>query len=217
MTGPRIVRVQAGGVPDEALREAVAVIRSGGIVVHPTETVYGLAVDPWNEGAVRRLVKLKGREVRSGLILMTASAGEALRLAASPAPAAVAALVRAFWPGPLTLVLSPGPEAPRAVLGKDGGLAVRFTSDPIAQVLVAAAGRALTSTSANLAGEAPAETAQRAVLTFGDRVDLVLDAGPRNARAGSTLLDLTGPAPRILREGELPRVRIEEVLGGVVE
>jgi len=212
MSPPRIVNIAGGIAPVEGLLEAAKVIRNGGIVVHPTETLYGLAVDPWNEEAVGRLVTLKGRESRAGLIVIVASREEAGRIASIAEASPAARLIEAFWPGPLTLILPPSPEAPRSTLGPRGGIAIRHTTDPVALALIRAAGRPLTSTSANRSGEAPATTGESAAVVFGDAVALVLDAGARASSLASTIVDLTGIHPVILREGAIARERIEAVL-----
>lgn len=215
MSSARILRVHDRGILEEQLGEAALMLARGGIVVHPTETLYGLAVDPWNETAVARLTALKGRGAESGYILLVASADEARGLFAPDAPDQWVALAKEFWPGPLTIVLPAGESAPRGALGKGRGIAVRFTADPVAQALVRASGKPLTSTSANLKGAPPVATAGEAALAFGDAVDLVLDAGPRPGGIPSTILDLTFGVPRVLREGAVPRALIDACLSRV--
>lgn len=216
MSDVRILETSDPASRDQALREAAAVIRAGGIVGHPTETVYGLAADPWNSGAIVRLNRIKGRAGKAGLILIVASLEEARSLAASPLPAAFADLSAAFWPGPVTLVVPPGDGAPPAAIGSGGGLAIRWTPDRVAQDLVRAVGHALTSTSANRSGDRPATSASEIVEAAGLLpVDLVLDDGPRLSGAASTLVDLTGSHPRLLREGAVPRSSLEKVVGPI--
>jgi L-threonylcarbamoyladenylate synthase len=197
---------------EAACREAARLLEAGAIVAHPTETVYGLAVDPWSEAAVGGLVRLKGREEGRGLILIAAEVDEVARLAAAPAPDALRAIAAAFWPGPLTVVLRPSGLAPRPALGPAGGLALRCTSDPVARALVRAFGRPVTSTSANLSGRPAAATAAEAA-ALGAGLALVLDGGARRSPAPSTLVDLTGAAPVVLREGAVPRAAVDRALG----
>lgn len=192
------------------MREAAAVIARGGIVAHPTETLYGLAADPWNEEALRRLVDLKGRESGKGLILIAADRDEVASLVLPGAHGAWLRLAERFWPGPLTLILPAGPRAPGGVLGKSGGVAMRISSDPLARRLVIAAGRPLTSTSANRSGEPPATSAAGVAAALGSGVDLVLDGGSREDSSPSTLVDLLGDRPRVLREGPIPARLVEE-------
>ena len=213
MSAVRVMSILRPGGEKAILRKAAEVIRRGGIVAHPTETVYGLAVDPWNDRAVERLIRLKGREGKEGLILIVASEEQARTLIASPPPEPLEILAAAFWPGPLTLILPPGPRAPRAVLGPSGGIAVRCTSDSVARDLLKVIGHPLTSTSANLSGSPPATTAEE-VVVIGPGIDLVIDAGPRASARPSSIVDLRGETPSVIREGMIERGRIEGALRG---
>jgi L-threonylcarbamoyladenylate synthase len=212
MSVARIFTIGDPGGCGAALGEAARIVGRGGVVAHPTETVYGLAVDPWNAAAVARLVSFKGREGKSGLIVIVADLEQARTMMSSPTPPPFELLAAGFWPGPLTLIVPAAAGAPVPVLGPSGGIAIRLTSDPVARALIAAAGRALVSTSANLTGRPPAGTGAEAAAELGDRIDLVLDAGPRSSSAPSTIVDLTGDRPTILREGAVPRSRIESAL-----
>ena len=192
---------------------AASILRRGGIVAHPTETLYGLAVDPWRQAALERLIEVKGRDARKGLILIASGVDQAMALLAPDCPELWRPLAEAFWPGPLTLVLPSGRRAPKGVLGAAGGVAVRVTSDPAARALLEAAGMPLTSTSANRAGGPPERTAAGVAALFGPGLDLILDAGPREGPAGSTIVDLLEGSPRLLREGPISIRQIEAVLG----
>lgn len=217
MTPARILDVSGAEAGAAAFREAAAILSRGGLVAHPTETLYGLAVDPWNPEGLARLARLKGREAGAGFILIAADGAQAAGLVAQPPPALYAELSGAFWPGPLTLVIPPAPGAPAGVAGPGGGIAVRVTPDPVAQALLRSAGQALTSTSANRSGATPASSAAGVLAALGEAVDLILDGGAREGGVPSTLVDLTGPAPRLLREGAVGRERLREATGGVIE
>lgn len=177
------------------LREAVRAVDAGGIIAYPTEAVYGLGCDPLDRAAVLRLLQLKRRPVSKGLILIAASV-EQLRPYLGPLPPAMSRRIRATWPGPVTWVVPARPETPRWLRGAHASIAVRVTAHPLAAALCAAAGRALVSTSANVASRAPARTALRVRLAFGDDIDYVLH-GPtgghgrpteiRNATSGAIL------------------------------
>ncbi len=212
MTRATILRPGSHGPDDAALRDCCRVLESGGIVAHPTETLYGLAVDPWNEAAVARLDGIKARGAGAGYVLIASSREEALGLAASPWPRHLSALGDAFWPGPLTLVLPPSERAPALACRSGSGIAVRVTPDPIAASLVAAFGRPLTSTSANRRGGTPAVSAAEVLAALGEEIDRILDGGPRGAGVPSTIVDLTRAEPAILRIGALSEERIREVL-----
>ena len=214
MSGPRLIRFVDDRVPAEVLAEAAGILRAGGIVAHPTETVYGLAADPWEPRAVARILSLKGRGEKEGLILIAAAVEEAEGLLAAGLPPEFGALARAFWPGPLTLVAPAGPGAPTTVVSAGGGLAVRVTSGETARRLIKAAGHPLTSTSANRGGELPARSGEEVARIFPEGVDLILDGGSTPGSLPSTVVDLTCRPLRILREGAVERHRIEQVIGG---
>jgi L-threonylcarbamoyladenylate synthase len=209
---PRTIIVN-GREPDAGfVKRAGEILRQGGIVAHPTETLYGLAADPWNAGALDRLTALKGRPAGSGYILLTSSAEEALALGAGPALETFRRLAWAFWPGPLTLVVEASEAAPPGATGPGGGIAVRESPDPVARALVRALGRPITSTSANRTGGDPARSGAEVSRIFGDGVDLILDAGGREATMPSTLVDLRAGTPVILRRGAISPERLREVL-----
>lgn len=215
MIAPVILDARGRDEASPEIREAARVISSGGIVVHPTETLYGLAVDPWNDEALRALFELKGREAGRGVIVLVADALGAAGLIDPHLEPAWRPFAERFWPGPLTLVMEPGPRAPAGVLGATGGIAIRWSAGAVAQALVRAVGRPVTSTSANVSGEPPAKSAAEAARIFGAGVDLILDSGPSEAGVPSTLLDLTGGRAVILREGAIPRASIEAVAAHV--
>ena len=212
MRHPLLIRIHGERATDALLAPAAEAIHAGGVVGHPTETVYGLAVDPWNETAVSNLLALKGRRSRSGLILLVSSVGEARELLAPQSEILFDRLAAAFWPGPLSIVAPPGTRAPRAVLGETGGVAVRLSGDRVARRFVERTGHPVTSTSANVAGRAAAQSAEEIVREFGDRLAVVLDAGSRRSKAASTLVDLTRSEPAILREGPIARDAVVRIL-----
>ncbi len=213
MSRPLLVQILEEDPPGQLLTPAAEAIRAGGIVGHPTETVYGLAVDPWNGPAVGRLRALKGRSSRSGLILLVSSVDQARDLLAAGSHPLFDRLAAAFWPGPLSIVGPAGPRAPGEVLGGAGGVALRLSADPVARRLVECTRHPVTSTSANLTGHPAARSAEQVVRQFGEKLAVVIDGGPRRSAAASTVVDLAGPEPRILREGPISRERIERALG----
>ena len=202
-----------------ALPTVVAHLARRGIVAYPTETVYGLG-SITAAAAVERLSALKGREPNKPFLLLVSSrrmlAGVGLRLTD-----AAERFAAAFWPGPLTLAL-PGGEGilPDALRGPEGGIAVRWTSHPGAAHLVQTLGSPITSTSANRPRqpallEAPAiESAFRRAVDDGTL--LVLDAGPLRESQPSTLIDCTGPAPRLVRRGAVPVEHLASIVPSLV-
>jgi len=202
----------------EAIPKVCAHLRAGGILGYPTETVYGLGSLPTEQG-IEAVTRLKGRAPDKPFLLLLSGARMAEELGLVLTPAAVA-LSRAFWPGPLTLVL-PGGEGrlPERLRGAEGGIAVRHTSHPGIAALVEALGAPLTSTSANRSGEPPAPGAERLVASFRAAVEsgrlMVLDGGVLGNVPPSTIVDCTGPVPRLVREGAIPRAELRRAAGSL--
>ncbi|HTH63865.1 MAG TPA: L-threonylcarbamoyladenylate synthase [Gemmatimonadales bacterium] len=187
-----------------AIPDIVRHLRAGGLLAYPTETVYGLGSRPLSPD-VRALAALKGRAAGKPFLLLVSSRemAEAQGLAFTES---ARALARAFWPGPLTLVLpGGGGRLPDLLRGPEGGIAVRWTSHPLIVALVAELDEPLTSTSANLPGSAPAPGAEAVLRDFRDAVAagqlMVLDGGVLGNRPPSTVVDCTGSAPRVIRQG----------------
>ena len=187
-----------------AIPDIVRHLRAGGLLAYPTETVYGLGSRPLAPD-VRALAALKGRAAGKPFLLLVSSRemAEAQGLAFTES---ARALARAFWPGPLTLVLpGGGGRLPDLLRGPEGGIAVRWTSHPLIVALVAELDEPLTSTSANLPGSAPAPGAEAVLRDFRDAVAagqlMVLDGGVLGNRPPSTVVDCTGSAPRVIRQG----------------
>jgi L-threonylcarbamoyladenylate synthase len=194
-----------------AIAEAAWVIRAGGLVAFPTETVYGLGADGLSEAAVRRIFAAKGRPESKGLILHLCEPAWA-REVAEVSPEAER-LMAAFWPGPLTLVLPALPVVPAVTTGGGATVAVRMPDHPVALALIRAAGRPIAAPSANPSGGPPPRTAAEVLAGLDGRFDLLLDAGPTPLGTPSTLLDLTQEPPRILRQGAVAAAEIEKVIG----
>ena len=186
-------------------------IRSGGVVVYPTETVYGLGADPFNPIAFERIFSLKGREAEKGLILLIRGRQDLDSLVAD-VPRAAEFLMDLFWPGPLTLVFPASPNLPNHLLGFTSTIALRVSDAPVACALLRFVGGPITSTSANQSGHPPARSAQEAANALGDRVDLILDGGTASDSRPSTLVDVSVPHPRILRPGRIAETDINRVL-----
>jgi L-threonylcarbamoyladenylate synthase len=196
----------------EALQRAVAVLRQGGLLGLPTETVYGLAADAENELAVRRIFAVKGRPSTHPLIVHL-GASEAVRDWVSSVPPEAEALAAAFWPGPLTLVLPRSTRASDAVTGGQGTVAVRVPAHPVALAVLHAFGGGLAAPSANHFGRVSPTDAAHVVADLGADVDLVLDGGPSSVGVESTIVDLSGQTPALLRPGGVAREALEAVLG----
>jgi L-threonylcarbamoyladenylate synthase len=212
----RPLRFQSDADVTAVLPQAVAHLVAGGLLGYPTETVYGLGSRARGP-EVRALARLKGRRADKPFLLLVAdrAMAEAQGLAFN---AAASALARAFWPGPLTLVLPGGSgRLPDALRGPEGGIAVRWTSHRAMARLVGALGEPLTSTSANLPGSPPAPGAEAIVRDFAPAVEagtlLVLDGGVLGNSPSSTVVDCTQPAPRLIREGALTLGELRRAAG----
>jgi L-threonylcarbamoyladenylate synthase len=194
----------------ESIDRAVEVLRNGGVVAYPTDTLYGLAVDPRSAVAVAGLFALKGRDAASAIPLIAASVEQA-RTAAEFSDLALK-LAKSFWPGPLTIVLPAFAVITRELLGTGSTVALRVPAHLTAQALAARHGFCITSTSANRSGEPPATTAEQVSNELMPAIDLVLDGGPSPGGAPSTIVDVTGDRPRLVRAGAIAWERVLESL-----
>ncbi|MDZ7374574.1 MAG: L-threonylcarbamoyladenylate synthase [candidate division KSB1 bacterium] len=188
------------------VEEAVGVLRAGGVIAYPTETLYGLGADARNPDAVSRVFRIKGRAEGRALPVIIGEVGMLGEVAAHVPPAALE-LAKAFWPGPLTLVL-PAADLPSALLGGGDTVAVRVSGSLLCRKLSLQFGGPITATSANLSEGPELRDAEQVVQVLGERVDLILDAGPAPLDRPSTIVDCTGPRLRILREGAISRTEL---------
>ncbi len=194
------------------LGEAVAILRRGGLVAFPTETVYGLGADALNPEALARIYVAKGRPRTNPLILHVSGLAMARPLV-SEVTAAALRLMEAFWPGPLTLVLPKRAVVPDAATAGGPTVALRMPDHPLALELIRAFGGPLAAPSANRSEHVSPTTAAHVRTDLGDRIDLILDGGPCRAGLESTVVDLGGPVPRLLRPGPLTPDQLAAVLG----
>jgi len=202
---------------DEAgLARATAELRAGRAVAVPTETVYGLAADARDPRAVARIFALKGRPSDHPLIVHVAGADD-LPSWFDPLPDGALSLARAFWPGPLTLVGPRAPGVPDAVTGGQATVAVRCPAHPVARALLERLGRGLAAPSANRFGRLSPTRAEHVAEEFANDDLLVLDGGPCDVGLESTIVDLTGTTPRLLRPGGIGREALAAVLGRPLE
>jgi L-threonylcarbamoyladenylate synthase len=187
--------------PDPAVIErAGEIIRRGGLVGFPTETVYGLAADVLNEEAARRVFDVKGRPVSNPLPVQVACVEEVYKLA-SEVPEVAARLMERFFPGPLTLVLNAAPSVSEIITAGTGKIGIRMPDHPVALALIEAAGSPIVAPSANTSGDPSPTTADEVLAYFDGRIEMILDAGPSPIQVASTVVDVTQTPPRILRQG----------------
>lgn len=187
---------------DGNLDRAVEILRAGGLVAFPTETVYGLGADASNPEAMARLYAAKGRPADHPVIVHFADAGSAFAWARE-VPETARALAAKFWPGPLTMVLKRSPKAKDFVTGGQDSVGLRVPSHPVAQALLRAFGGGIAAPSANLFGNVSATTARHVEDELASRVDLVLEGGPSEVGIESTIVDLTGDGVVVLRPGRI--------------
>ena len=199
--------------PDpEAIRGSASIIRAGGLVAFPTETVYGLGANALDAAAVARIFEAKGRPAHNPLIVHVHDAEAAGTVVALWTETA-ALLAARFWPGPLTLVLARSPHVPDIVTAGGTTVAVRVPAHPVALALIRAAGVPIAAPSANRSTRVSPTCAEHVLRTLDGRIDMVLDGGPTSGGIESTVLDISSDQPRILRPGLVGPAEIEAVLG----
>ena len=209
-----IVAVDKENVRDEDLLEAAHIIRKGGLVAFPTETVYGLGANALDEEAAKKIYEAKGRPSDNPLIAHIAQCSE-LEPLVSEIPEAGRRLMEAYWPGPLTLVF---PKSDRVPYGTTGGLdtvAVRMPSDPVARALIRLAEVPVAAPSANTSGRPSPTEAGHVYEDMNGQIDMILDGGPVGIGLESTIVDVTGPVPMLLRPGAITLEMLRETVGDV--
>jgi L-threonylcarbamoyladenylate synthase len=193
------------------VRRAAEILRAGGLVAFPTETVYGLGADASSEQAMARLYAVKGRPADHPVIVHFASAGKAFEWARE-VPDAAKRLAERFWPGPLTLILKKSEKAGDFVTGGQPSVGVRVPSHPVARELLQEFGKPIAAPSANRFGRVSPTTAAHVREDLGSDVDLVLEGGPSEVGIESTIVDLSGGAAVLLRPGKISRADLEELI-----
>jgi L-threonylcarbamoyladenylate synthase len=194
-----------------AASSAGHVIRRGGIIAFRTDTFYGLGVDPRSEAAVRALVELKGREAGKPILVIVSDAAQVDRFIARRS-AMFDEVAAEFWPGPLTIVGEARDGLPEELTAGTRTIGVRLPSDENVRELVRACGGALTATSANVSGAPPARSASEVQQQFPAGVDLIVDGGEVTMTEPSTVLNLNGDAPHLIREGAIKREALRSIL-----
>ena len=196
------------------LEEAVTALRNGDLVAFPTETVYGLGANARDAAALRKIFEAKGRPADHPLILHLDNVRFLPRWVAE-VPPQVEPLAKAFWPGPLTLVLRRSEECSDVLTGGQDTVAIRIPSHPMAQQLLTAFGGGIAAPSANRYGRVSPTRPEHVREELGDAVGLVLDGGECMIGVESTILSLAGPKPRLLRPGSITQAQIEAVIGPI--
>jgi len=197
------------------LAEAGGILRAGGLVAFPTETVYGLGANALDAEAVRRIFVAKGRPAHNPIIVHVAEMADIARVTGSW-PKLAADLAAKFWPGPLTLVVPKHADVPDLVTAGLGTVGIRMPAHPVALGLIKASGVPLAAPSANRSGELSPTTAEHVRNALTGRIDMILDAGPTQIGLESTVVDLSASPPRVLRPGQISASHIREVVGSIV-
>jgi L-threonylcarbamoyladenylate synthase len=200
---------------DRTLLLAAEVIQAGGVVVYPTDTLYGLGVNAWNIEAVHRVQAIKRRPETKPVLVIVHTLRAALDLTDGVTEAG-RSLMESFWPGPLTLLFRCGAHVPEAVTRGSGKIGVRVPSDRLCLRLGELAGCPLTSTSANISGEAVPGNVQEIERALGPGVDLFIDGGVLPRALASSIVDVSGPVPRLVREGVVSYEELKRVVSNIL-
>ena len=195
---------------EEARTEAARIIADGGVIAFRTDTFYGLGADPFNRAAVARIRELKGREDQKPILILVSDESEVGRFIEQSGFYKMIAIGK--WPAPLTLIGVSRPEVPIELTAGTNTLGVRLPNDDIVRDLVRTCGGALTATSANVSGSEPARSTQEVQNYFPSGIDLIIDNGEVTATLPSTVVDLSGPKARLVREGVISREELKDLL-----
>ncbi|MDR3567538.1 MAG: L-threonylcarbamoyladenylate synthase [Syntrophobacteraceae bacterium] len=211
-SGPEIFTIDPARIGGEIIRQAAAILRSGGVVIYPTETFYALGAVPWNEKAVERIFEIKNRDAGKALPLI-ASELKAAVSSASQWPRPAGTLARLFWPGPLSLIVPASSSLPSALHAGTGKVAVRVSSHPVASLLAKACGGLIVSTSANVSGGPAVQSPDSLDSALLASVQAVVDGGNLPGGFPSTIVDVTVYPVALVREGKIDFEKISRALG----
>ena len=210
-----VIRVSPKAPQKRLILTAAEILRRGGLVAFPTETVYGLGADALNADAVKQIFVAKGRPLDNPMIVHIASVAD-LKTLTTHVPEEAEQLMEKFWPGPLTLILHKSPVVPDDVTGGLDTVAVRMPQNKIALALIKALGHPIAAPSANLSGRPSGTTAGHVLQDFAGKIEMILDGGPVTVGVESTVLDLSQKPPAILRPGAVTQEDLVPFLGRVV-
>jgi len=197
--------------PDaHVIHRVVEILRDGGVIAYPTETLYGLAADAGNERAIERIFAIKGRHFDKPIPLIIGNE-EALDPLVSEIPERALPLMKTFWPGPLTLIFHASERVSTRLTAGTGKIGIRLSSNKIARHLAAHLNGAITATSANISGEGGISSPKEVINILENRIDALIDGGITPGGPGSTVLDVTTDPPVVLREGDIPSSAIAKL------
>jgi len=194
-----MITKQLNAKTTNAIQEAADLLKQGYVIAFPTDTLYGIGVDPFDPVAIERLYQVKGRSIDKGIPILLADTADLEKVAIN-IPALVQTLIEQYWPGPLTLVVPKHPKLPD-VISPNHGIAVRIPDHAVSRAFIRAAGGVVATSSANRSGEIPARNAAEALQALNGRIAAVLDGGQVQHGQASTVLDCMSDPPKVLREG----------------
>lgn len=210
-----LIKINPENPEPERIGEAVAILKKGGVIAFPTETFYGLGADAANRKAVESIFEIKGRSFNNPIPLVIGNPGDLVDLVEDIPPVAEILMSR-FWPGPLTLVFRASRRLDSRLTAGTGKIGIRISSHPVATALAGAIGGAITATSANRSGEKECTSVAAVIGQLGGSLDVVMDGGSTTGGTASTILDVTGDPPRILRQGVIPADRLRDICGKIL-
>ena len=211
---PQILKVDPSSW-ENTISETRKVLKTGGIVAFPTDTFYGLGVNPYNRIAVDKIYEIKGRDPEKPLLLLIDSISKLENLVEEPSAACIK-LMKTFWPGPLTLLFKPKPSSIHENISADL-IGIRQPGKPVTRNILSALDHPLTAPSANISGDHPATTAQQVQDIFGEKIELILDAGECKGGKPSTVINATNNPARLIRAGEIDFKNIQDCLNGCLQ
>lgn len=200
----------------DRIDEIAEVLRKGGVIVYPTETFYGLGANGLSSRAIQKVYRLKKRAPRKPLSVLISDLSM-LRRISSKVPERFLQVISEFWPGPLTLIFKASPAVPKELLGPKGTIGVRLTGHEWVRSLVRQADFPITATSANISGDKAISEPEKARELFNGLVDLIVDGGTTKAGFPSTVVDVSGKKPRIIREGAISSSRLSKYLRSLTD
>ncbi len=212
----KTIKISRDVIVSDEIDMVVEILRKNGVIVYPTETFYALGGNGFSKEAVRKIYLLKKRESQKPISVVISDLPMLYRIV-SEVPAFAQKMIRDFWPGPLTLIFKASEEVPEEIRGRKGTIGVRLTGYSWVRALVHRADFPITATSANISGRREISDLRKAQELFGGVVDLIVDGGKTTGPLPSTVVDLSGRTPSLLREGAIPKARLSKYLPSLSE
>ncbi len=209
-----VLEINHGNFDVKDLKPAAQILKRGGVIAYPTETVYGLGANIFHQKAVQKIYRVKRRDPHQPISVMIASVDNVDEFCTGVHDYA-RQLMHQYWPGPLTLILMASENLPRYITSSDRKIGLRFPDHPITKALMVHHCQPITSTSANLTRGIPPVNARELNINIADKIDLIIDAGPCSTRIPSTVLDCSGDEPKLIRKGSIAISEINKFLEGV--